>query len=483
MTTTLSGRARSEHYECEACGERVAKWAGRCPACQAWNALVARAGRVPVQVAPPVVSFLRGQAGACPITEVVGTGFEAQPSGVGEFDRVLGVGLVPGSVTLVGGEPGIGKSTLLLQVVAGFVAAGWRVLYVAAEESAVQVRARAERLGAVRDGLWLLSETNLETVLCEAERLKPDLVVIDSVQVLHTADRSSPPGSVGQVRDCALRLVDVAKANAMAVVLVGHVTKDGSLAGPRQLEHLVDTVLAFEGDRYHSLRQLRATKHRFGATSELGLFEMTEAGLVGLPDASGLFLTDRATGEAGSVVFPLIDGKRPLLVEVQALVVPSPLPMPRRMAEGLDASRVSMLLAVLERRAGLPVAKSDVHTLAVGGVQVGEPAADLALVVAIASSVLATALPASWLACGEVGLAGEVRAIPHLERRLREAERLGFGTAVVPASAVSSLAGAGLELELLAVRSVGEALAAIRQLVPEGPRRRPSVSAGQERRC
>ena len=462
MTTTLSGRARSEHYECEACGERVAKWAGRCPACQAWNALVARAGRVPVQVAPPVVSFLRGQAGACPITEVVGTGFEAQPSGVGEFDRVLGVGLVPGSVTLVGGEPGIGKSTLLLQVVAGFVAAGWRVLYVAAEESAVQVRARAERLGAVRDGLWLLSETNLETVLCEAERLKPDLVVIDSVQVLHTADRSSPPGSVGQVRDCALRLVDVAKANAMAVVLVGHVTKDGSLAGPRQLEHLVDTVLAFEGDRYHSLRQLRATKHRFGATSELGLFEMTEA---------------------GSVVFPLIDGKRPLLVEVQALVVPSPLPMPRRMAEGLDASRVSMLLAVLERRAGLPVAKSDVHTLAVGGVQVGEPAADLALVVAIASSVLATALPASWLACGEVGLAGEVRAIPHLERRLREAERLGFGTAVVPASAVSSLAGAGLELELLAVRSVGEALAAIRQLVPEGPRRRPSVSAGQERRC
>ena len=482
MTTTLSGRARSEHYECEACGERVGKWAGRCPVCEAWNSLVARAGRVPSPVAAPAVSFLRGDGGACPIEDVVGTGFEAQPSGIGEFDRVLGVGVVPGSVTLVGGEPGIGKSTLLLQVVAGFVAAGWRVLYVAAEESAVQVRARAERLGAVRPGLWLLSETNLETVLAETDRLRPDLVVIDSIQVMHTADRSSPPGSVGQVRDCALRLADLAKAQSIAVVLVGHVTKDGALAGPRQLEHLVDTVLAFEGDRYHSLRQLRAMKHRFGATNELGLFEMTETGLLGLPDASGLFLTDRATGEAGSIVFPLIDGKRPLLVEVQALVVSSPLPMPRRMAEGLDASRVAMLLAVLERRAGLLVAKSDVHTLAVGGVQVTEPAADLALVVAIASSVSGTALPATWLACGEVGLAGEVRAVPHLERRLREAERLGFTTALVPASAVSPLAGAGLGLELMPVRSVGEALEAIGKLTPErsAGRRPASVSVGRE---
>ena len=469
MASTLSGRSRSEHFECEACGERAAKWAGRCPSCEAWNSLVARAGRVPQAVAAPAVLFLRGGGGACPIEDVVDTGHEAQPSGIAEFDRVLGTGLVPGSVTLVGGEPGIGKSTLLLQVVAGFVSAGWRVLYVAAEESAVQVKARGARLDAIRPGLWLLSETNLETVLAEAERLKPDLVVIDSIQVLHTDDRSSPPGSVGQVRDCALRLVDAAKAHSLAVVLVGHVTKDGSLAGPRQLEHLVDTVLAFEGDRYHALRQLRALKHRFGSTSELGLFEMTDAGLVGLPDASGLFLADRAAGEAGSIVFPLIDGRRPLLVEVQALVVPSPLPMPRRMAEGVDAGRVAMLLAVLERRAGLRVAKSDVHTLAVGGVQVGEPAADLALVVALASSVLGVALPASWVACGEVGLAGEVRAVPHLERRLREAERLGFESALVPASAASTLTGLGVGMKLIPVQSVSEAIACFRTLPPTPP--------------
>ena len=466
------GRSKGCHFACNSCGQRGAKWAGRCPSCLAWNSLEERAGPA---VSSGSTARARAPTGgaAVSIFDVEEADVAPLPTGISEFDRVLGGGFVPGSITLLGGEPGIGKSTLLLQAVAGFVSRGGTALYVAAEEAARQVRLRAERVGALQRRLWLVSESELESVIEEIDRVVPALLVIDSVQVLHSSDHSSAPGSVTQVREVAHRLASEARARGMAVVLVGHVTKDGSLAGPRQLEHLVDTVLAFEGDRHHSLRQLRAVKHRFGSTSELGLFEMTEGGLLGVPDASSLFLADRAVGEAGSIVHPLMDGRRPMLVEVQALVASSPIPSPRRTAEGVDSGRVAMLLAVLERRLGLSVLKSDVHVLAAGGIRVHEPAADLSIALAVASALHCIAMPAGLLACGEVGLAGEVRNVPHVERRLREGLRSGFTTALVPASA-ADLAGS-TDLKIVAVRSVAEALQHVR--IPVGLHARSAAKA------
>jgi DNA repair protein RadA/Sms len=361
------------------------------------------------------------------------------PTGVSELDRVLGGGLVPGSVTLLGGEPGIGKSTLLLQTIGAVAARGGRCLLVSAEESGPQVRRRAERLGALGSEVWLVAETALPGIRQAIATVEPDVVVVDSIQAVWDPELESAPGSVAQVRGCAHELAGLARDGPRAVVLVGHVTKDGALAGPRVLEHLVDTVLTFEGDRHHALRMLRAVKHRFGPTGELGLFEMTDAGMRGVPDASGVFLGDRRHDTPGSVVFPALEGVRPLLVELQALVVATKNPAPRRSASGLDQGRLGLLLAVLDRRAGLVTASSDVYASAVGGVRISEPGADLAVCLAVASAVLQRPVPADIVAVGEVGLGGELRQVAHTPRRLAEASRLGFARAVVADTAPDDL--------------------------------------------
>lgn len=406
------------------------------------------------------------------LSEVDTEGWVALPTGLAEFDRVLAGGLVPGSVTLLGGEPGIGKSTLLLQALADIARRGGRALLVSAEESPQQVKLRAERLGTIGAGLWLVSETSLPGVLAAIEEVRPDVVVVDSIQTVSDPEIGSAPGSVTQVRECAYRLVKVAKCAAgpvpggqgPAVVLVGHVTKDGALAGPRVLEHVVDTVLSFEGERHHALRLVRATKHRFGPTGELGLFEMTGSGLVGVPDPSGLLLGDRRPGVPGAVVVPAMEGQRVLLVEVQALVSQTKAVMPRRSAQGLDGGRLALLLAVLERHARVVLSGADVFASAVGGVRVVEPAADLALALALVSAHGGVAIPSDLVACGEVGLGGEVRQVAQVGRRLAEAQRLGFRRAVVPVSSPDGPPG----MELVRVSSLIEALAALSLLASSG---------------
>ena len=431
-------------YNCSDCGASFPKWAGRCTSCGAWNTLVEDVE----DPANDISSLAAGVAllAASPaqrIGDVDVSHGSPRSTGIPELDRVLGGGLVPGSVTLLGGEPGVGKSTLLLQALAAWPG---RTLYVSAEESAQQVRLRAERLGAVRPELWLLAETVLPHVLAALDELQPELVIIDSIQTLVDPELGSAPGSVVQVRGCAHKLVMEAKRRNVPVILVGHVTKEGGLAGPRVLEHVVDTVLQFEGERHHALRLLRASKHRFGPTTELGLFEMIEAGLQGVPDPSALFLADRQTGIAGSVVVPTLEGQRPLMVELQVLVneVKGEAP-PRRSAQGLDPGRLAMLLAVLDQRTKSPVGKRDVYASVVGGVRITEPGADLGLCLAILSALANTPLPPHVVAFGEVGLGGEIRQVPHASRRLAEAARLGFTRAIVPAKSPDVEVSIGIE--------------------------------------
>jgi DNA repair protein RadA/Sms len=450
-------------FRCRECGADSPRWVGRCPSCESWNTLD--------EVAPAV----RPRAGAPgepvaarPLAEIDPAEWAPRPTGVGELDRVLSGGLVPGSVTLLGGEPGIGKSTLVLQALAAMAAAGQRVLYVSGEEAAQQVRLRAERLGALDQQVWFLAESRLDHVLDQVREVDPTVVVVDSIQTMVDPDVGSSAGSLTQVRECATRLTAEAKRRGVAVVMVGHVTKDGELAGPRVLEHMVDTVLTFAGERHHALRLLRAVKHRFGSTDELGLFEMRESGLVGLPDPSRLFLADRRTGVSGSVVVPTVEGHRPLLVELQALVASESPGTPRRAAQGVDSGRLAFLLAVLEQRAGLDLSRSDIYALAVGGVRVVEPAADLALALCIASARLDRPVDGSTVAIGEVGLGGEVRQVAQTSRRLAEAARLGFTTAVVPASVVDAPAG----IHLVRVGSVADAL---RKTLPQGPELRAAA--------
>jgi DNA repair protein RadA/Sms len=439
-------------YRCQDCGTAEPKWTGRCSGCGAWNTLVeepdllgtARAEGAPTTAAGTPVR----------IGEVDTEAWAPAATGIGELDRVLQGGLVPGSVTLLGGEPGIGKSTLLLQALAGLARSGQRCLYVTAEESAQQVRLRAERLGALPPELWLVSDTALPHVLAHLDTVEPTVVAIDSIQTVYEPGLSSAPGSVAQVRECAHRLVRAAKERAIATVLVGHVTKDGGLAGPRVLEHTVDTVLSFEGERHHALRLLRAVKHRFGSTDELGLFEMTGGGLEGVPDPSALFLADRRPGTPGSVVAPVLEGNRPLLVEVQALVTPSQIPSPRRSAQGLDGGRLSLVLAVLEQRVGASFHQTDVHSVVAGGVKAIEPGADLAIALALVSARAGIALRDDLVVCGEVGLGGELRQVHQTARRLAEAARLGFRRAVVPASAPATAPG----LEVLRAATLAEAI-------------------------
>ena len=452
MTTTRprSSRPRRTTFRCSSCGVAAPVWAGRCTGCEEWNTLVEeRTAAVARSLGAPV-------APARPIADVADQDAAPMPTGVAELDRVLGGGLVPGSVTLVGGEPGIGKSTLLLQTAASMAELGRPALYLTAEESAPQVRGRAQRLGALADQLWLAADTALPDVLAHLDAVQPAVLVVDSIQTVHDPELASAPGAVGQVRECAQRLVTEARARGVAVVLVGHVTKDGGLAGPRVLEHLVDTVLSFEGDRHHALRLLRAVKHRFGGTAELGVFEMSDAGLLGVDDPSALFLADRRTGEAGSVVVPVLDGGRPLLVEVQALLAPTTIPTPRRQGQGVESGRLGMLLAVLAQRAGVSTANLDVWVTVAGGVRATEPAADLGVALAVVSAITDVPIPGDLVVCGEVGLAGELRQVGRIDRRLAEAARLGFRRVLVPTSAPEPPAGC----QAIRARGLREAIAA-----------------------
>ena len=431
-------------HRCTECGATHPKWSGKCLTCDAWNSLVEDFEGGDESITSLAAGMALVPAGEpTQIGKVDSSVGHPRLTNIEELDRVLGGGLVPGSVTLLGGEPGIGKSTLLLQLLANM---SGTTLYVTAEESAQQVRMRAERLGALRDDLWLLPEMSLPHIITAINTVRPSLVVIDSIQMIADPDLGSTPGSVVQVRGCAHRLVQEAKRRHLPIVLVGHVTKEGGLAGPRVLEHVVDTVLSFEGERHHALRLLRASKHRYGPTNELGLFEMTEQGLVGVPDASQLFLADRRTGVPGSVVVPTLEGQRPLLVELQALTnaVSGGAP-PRRSAQGVDPGRLSMLLAVLERRARVSLSSHEVYASVVGGVRLTEPGADLALCLALVSAITNTPLPADLVVVGEVGLAGEVRQAAQISRRLAEASRLGFTRAIVPANSPDDLRGIKLQ--------------------------------------
>jgi DNA repair protein RadA/Sms len=453
-------------YSCQECGAQSQKWLGRCPECEAWNSLVeerpvpATAGAGAASASAGSRYALAGTAGPR-LYEDIDTVVSARlTTGIDEFDRVLGGGVVPGSLVLIGGEPGIGKSTLLLQAAAHFAHTTGTVLYSSGEESEHQIKSRGERLGGLENArapLYLLAETCLERILEEIARLRPSLIIVDSVQTVFSLKFQSAPGSIGQVREAATQLLFAAKGQNIPTFLVGHVTKDGSLAGPKVLEHIVDTVLYFEGEKHHSHRVVRAVKNRFGAVSELGVFEMTGKGLRAVPNPSKLFLAERPANAPGSAVLCCIEGSRPLLVEVQALVSTSSYGNARRMASGIDQNRLSLLLAVLEKRAGLNLLGEDVFINVAGGMTVDEPAADLAVVGAVASSLRNRPIKPGTAVFGEIGLAGEIRGTSQAALRLREAAQMGFTRIVVPDGNVA-LDEAPPGCEIVPVKNVGDAL-------------------------
>jgi DNA repair protein RadA/Sms len=452
--TTSKTRAARPAYRCADCGHDVTKWVGRCPECQAWGTVEETAA------ARPALARI-GAAGpprtpALPIGQVDIEVARAVPTHVGELDRVLGGGIVPGAVVLLAGEPGVGKSTLLLEVAHRWAAGSGRPsLYITGEESAGQVRLRAERTGNLHERLYLAAESELSAVLGHVDAVAPGLLIVDSVQTISSALLDGAAGGVTQVRAMAGALVALAKERDLPVVLVGHVTKDGAVAGPRLLEHLVDVVLHFEGDRHSTLRLVRGVKNRFGPADEVGCFELREDGIAGVPDPSGLFLNRRDADVPGTAVTVVLEGKRPLLSEVQALVSKSYLPAPRRAVSGLDSARVAMALAVLEKRGRVRLGEQDVYAATVGGMRVVEPAADLALALAVASAHTDRPIPADLVVIGEVGLAGEVRRVPNVGRRLAEAARLGFTRALVPPDSGRLPS----EVKALVVPDLGAALA------------------------
>jgi DNA repair protein RadA/Sms len=452
-------------FRCSECGWTAGKWVGRCGECQAWGTVVdASSPTVRTTAAGPV------SAPARPIADVDVEAARSRPTGVSELDRVLGGGLVPGSVVLLAGEPGVGKSTLLLDVAARFAESG-RALYVTAEESAAQVRLRADRIGALHDDLFLAAETDLAAVLGQIDDVKPDLLVVDSVQTVASAEVDGSPGNVSQIREVAAALIRVAKERGIATVLVGHVTKDGSIAGPRMLEHIVDVVLHFEGDRHSRLRMVRGVKNRFGPSDEVGCFDLADDGITGLADPSGLFLSHQVEAVPGTCVTVTVEGKRPLVAEVQALLAPSILTNPRRTTNGLDSGRVAMVLAVLQRRCKVNVGAADVYASTVGGVRLTEPATDLAVALALAGGAQNSALATGLIAIGEVGLAGEIRRVTALTRRLAEAARLGFTHALVPPDPGRVPPG----IETIEVADLGQALRVAfpgAEVIPFASRRR-----------
>lgn len=454
------------NYVCSTCGGTSAKWLGKCPHCGAWNTLVEQvaqaAGGGPAnnRFSAPFAA-LAGTSEIAVLSEIQASDVDRTPTGIDELDRVLGGGIVPGGVTLIGGDPGIGKSTLLLQAVDALQRAGQNALYVTGEESGAQVALRSRRLGLDHSQVQVFPEIQLEKIIATLDANRPAIAVIDSIQTVYSDQLTSAPGSVAQVRECAAHLTRFAKASGTAIVLVGHVTKEGALAGPRVLEHMVDTVLYFEGDTHSSFRLVRAIKNRFGAVNEIGVFAMTERGLKGVANPSAIFLSQHAEPVPGSVVLVTLEGTRPMLVEIQALV-DSGGPSPRRLSVGLDRDRLAMLLAVLHRHAGIACMDQDVFVNAVGGVRITEPAADLAVMLAITSSLRSKPLPKGFIAFGEVGLAGEVRPAPRGQERLKEAAKLGFSVAVVPRANAPKKPVEGLEIH--AVERVEEAMEVVRRL-------------------
>jgi len=441
-------------FVCTECGATALKWMGLCPSCGEAGTMTEQAAERGARAAGPAASPV-------PLAQVEAREAERVPTGLAELDRVLGGGLVAGQVTLIGGDPGIGKSTLLLQALAA-LAAGRRVLYVSGEESAEQVALRARRLGVGAAEVALLAEIQLERVLGALQAARPEIAVVDSIQTLWSETLQSAPGSVAQVRECAAQLARFAKKAGTALFIVGHVTKEGAIAGPRVLEHIVDTVLYFEGDPHSAFRLVRAVKNRFGAVNELGVFAMTDGGLRGVANPSALFLQRHEKDVAGSCVLATLEGTRPLLVEIQALVDAAHAPNPRRLGVGLEQNRLAMLLAVLHRHAGIATMDQDVFVNAVGGVRIGEPAADLAVALAIVSSLTDRPIPGKVLAFGEVGLAGEVRPAPRGQDRLKEAAKLGFARAIVPKANAPKSKIAGLEV--IAVERLDQAVARLRDL-------------------
>ena len=449
-------------FVCGECGGQVARWQGQCPHCRAWNSLAEQAGEQAALPAAHRYAPLAGDAGGLQtLAEIQPRERPRTSTGIEEFDRVLGGGLVAGGVVLIGGDPGIGKSTLLLQALSS-MASSCRALYVSGEESGEQIALRARRLQLAPSGLQLLAEISLERILATLREHQPEIVVIDSVQTLYSDSLASAPGSVGQVRECAAQLTRYAKQGGASVVLVGHVTKDGALAGPRVLEHIVDTVLYFEGDSHSAYRLVRAIKNRFGAVNELGVFGMTDRGLRGVGNPSALFLSHHNKQVPGACILATQEGTRPLLVEIQALVDQARSPSPRRLTVGLDQNRLAMLLAVLHRHAGIVCSDQDVFVNAVGGVRIAEPAADLAVLLAIVSSLRDRPLPDALVVFGEIGLAGEIRPAPRGQERLREAAKLGFRHALIPRANAPKQAIGGLDV--IAVERLDEALEALRTL-------------------
>lgn len=443
-------------YVCQECGYDAPKWLGRCPGCGAWNTMTEE-----TVMPEPAGSGLRlGLSDAARPQPIAAVTVEDLPrflTGSGELDRVLGGGVIPGSMVLIVGDPGVGKSSLTLRVCAEVARQGRSVLYVTGEESMRQVRMRADRLGALADRLYVVSETNLETIEAHIADTRPELLVIDSIQTIFKPDVQSAPGSVSQVRECSVDLLRIAKTNGIAAFVIGHVTKDGTLAGPRVLEHIVDTVLYFEGERNAEYRVLRAVKNRFGSTNELGLFEMRDIGLVDVPDASKLFLSDRA-GDSGTAIIPTMEGTRPLLVELQALVAPTPYVPPHRTADSVDIKRIQLLLAVLEKRVHLQIGACDVYVKVAGGIRMDEPAADLGICVAMASSFANRLIRPKTVIFGEVGLSGEVRAVSQADSRIHEAKRLGFAHVVLPMKNYRQLARETEGIHLYGAETVGDAL-------------------------
>ncbi|WP_269412411.1 DNA repair protein RadA [Lentibacillus daqui] len=448
---------RKTKFVCQACGYESAKWMGKCPGCNSWNTLVEEVEITGGKNGHQTELDTKQASKPERITAIASQKEPRVTTSLKEFNRVLGGGIVPGSLVLIGGDPGIGKSTLLLQISAQLAEKDLQVLYISGEESARQTKLRADRLGITADSLYVLSETNLFDISNQIEKISPSLVVIDSIQTIFREEVTSAPGSVSQVRECTSELMKIAKTNSIPIFIVGHVTKEGAIAGPRMLEHMVDAVLYFEGERHHTYRILRSVKNRFGSTNEMGIFEMKEAGLREVLNPSEIFLEERSRGASGSTVVASMEGTRPVLVEIQALISPSSFGNPRRMATGVDANRVPLLMAVLEKRVGLMLQNQDAYIKVAGGVKLDEPAIDLAIAVAIASSFRDQSTKPDDIFIGEVGLTGEVRRVSRIEQRVREAAKLGFKRVICPDNNLDGWT-APSSIEVIGVKSVEETL-------------------------
>lgn len=444
-------------FYCTECGYESPKWYGKCPGCSSWNTMVEETEKV-VKTQGLTSGLFQTKEKAQPIINIESGKEPRVQTGIGELNRVLGGGVVPGSLVLVGGDPGIGKSTLLLQTSYEMAKAGLRVLYISGEESVKQTKLRAERLGALSAELFVLCESNMDSIEEAIESVSPDFLVIDSIQTVYLPEVTSAPGSVSQVRECTARFMRIAKGQGIATVLVGHVTKEGAIAGPRLLEHMVDCVLYFEGERHHSYRLLRAVKNRFGSTNEIGIFEMNEVGLTEVVNPSELFLSERPLGVAGSIVVASMEGTRPMLVELQALISSTHFPSPRRMGTGVDHHRMNLIIAVLEKRMGMFLQNQDAYVNVAGGVRLDEPAVDLAIAVSIASSFRDIPTKPDDVIFGEVGLTGEVRAVSRAEQRVREAQKLGFKRVILPEKSLKGWKSPK-GIQLIGVNTVAEALA------------------------